>query len=85
MGIILWIIFGAIVGYGASIIIKNNAPQHTTLEILTGITGALLGGWAMSVFGRTGGIITFNIYSAFMAMVGAGLLIALTEKLQAER
>jgi len=74
MGIILWIIFGALVGWIASIIMKTNARQGAVLNIVVGIVGALLGGFIMSMLGK-GGVSGFNLYSFFIALLGAVVLI----------
>ena len=47
MGILLWIIFGAIAGWIASMIMGTDAEQGTILNIIVGIVGAVLGGWLM--------------------------------------
>lgn len=78
MGIILWIVFGALVGWIASIIMGTNAQQGTLLNIIVGIVGALLGGWIMSFFGQ-GGIDGFNLYSFIVAIIGACVLVALVK------
>lgn len=76
MGIILWIIFGALVGWIASLIMKTDANQGAVMNIIVGIVGAVLGGWIMSLFGQTG-VTGFNIYSFIVALVGAVVLIGL--------
>ena len=40
MGIILWIIFGALVGWIASMIMKTNSEQGPVLNIVVGIAAA---------------------------------------------
>lgn len=78
MGIFLWIIFGALVGWIASMIMNTNAQQGTILNIVVGIIGALIGGWVMSYFGKTD-ITGFNLYSFVVALIGACLLIGLVK------
>ncbi len=78
MGIILWIIFGALVGWIASLIMKTDAEQGAFLNIIVGIVGAVLGGWIMSFFGQTG-VSGFNVYSFVVALVGAVVLVALVK------
>ncbi len=75
MGIILWIVFGAIVGWVASLIMKTDAEQGMLLNILVGIIGAVVGGWVMSFFGEIG-VTGFNLYSFLVAIIGAVVLIA---------
>ncbi len=81
MGIILWIIFGALVGWIASMIMKTDAQQGAGLNIIVGIIGAVLGGWLMSFFGKTG-VSGFNLYSFVVALVGAIVLIAIVKALR---
>ncbi len=78
MGIILWVIFGALVGWIASLIMKTDAEQGALLNIIVGVVGAVLGGWLMSVLGQ-GGVSGFNIYSFVVALVGAVALIAIVK------
>ena len=78
MGIILWIIFGGLVGWIASIVMKTDAQQGLILNIIIGIVGAVIGGWLMSFFGESG-ISGFNIYSFIVALVGAVVLIAVAK------
>ena len=78
MGIILWIIFGALVGWIASMIMKTDAQQGAMLNIIVGVIGAVVGGWIMSFFGKTG-ITGFNLYSFLVALVGAVVLIAIVK------
>ena len=81
MGIIIWIIFGALVGWIASIIMKTNAEQGVILNIIVGIIGAVIGGWLMSFFGSSG-VSGFNLYSFVVAVIGAMVLIFIVKILQ---
>ena len=72
MSIILWIVFGAIAGWIASIIMHSNTGVIG--DIIVGILGALLGGFLMSLFGQ-GGVNGFNFYSLIVAIIGAIVLI----------
>jgi uncharacterized membrane protein YeaQ/YmgE (transglycosylase-associated protein family) len=78
MNIILWIIFGAIVGWLASLIMKTNAQQGAGLDIVVGIVGALLGGFIMDFFGNSG-VTGFNLYSFIVALIGAIVLLAIVK------
>lgn len=48
MNIIIYLIFGAIVGYVASRIMRTNSQQGLLLYILVGIIGAFLAGYFIS-------------------------------------
>ncbi len=81
MGIILWIIFGALVGWIASLIMKTDGEQGALLNVAVGILGAVVGGWLMSVLGESG-ISGFNLYSFMVAIIGAVVLIAIVKALR---
>lgn len=70
MGLILWIIFGAIAGYVASLIMKTNAAQGAFMDIVMGIIGAIIGGFIMEFLGQSG-VTGFNLYSLLVAVFGA--------------
>lgn len=74
MGIILWIIFGGLVGWVASLIMKTDAQQGILLNIIVGIIGASLGGFIMGGLGEQG-VNGFSLYSFLVALLGAIVLI----------
>lgn len=81
MGILLWIIFGGIAGWVASLIMNTDAQQGIGMNIVVGIVGAVLGGWLMSVIGSTG-VTGFNLYSFLVAIIGAVVLIGVVRMLK---
>lgn len=74
MNILLWILFGALAGWIASVIMRTNASQGIFMDILLGIIGGVLGGFLMSLLGQPG-VTGFNLYSLLVAVVGAVVLI----------
>jgi len=74
MGIILWIIFGAIAGWIASIIMKTNSSQGTMTDIILGVVGAVVGGFLMGLVGKPG-VSGFDVYSLVVAVIGAVVVI----------
>lgn len=76
MGIILWIVFGAIAGWLASII--TNTREGILMDVIVGIIGAVVGGWGMSLLGNTG-VTGFNLYSFFVAILGAVVLLLIVK------
>lgn len=84
MGIILWIVFGALVGWIASLIMKTDAQQGTIMNIIVGIIGALLGSWIFGSLGQTG-TTGFNLYSFMVAIIGAVVLIAIVKAIRGKR
>lgn len=74
MGIILWIIFGAIAGWIASVVMKTDSSQGTVYDIVLGVVGAVVGGFLMGLVGQSG-VTGFNIYSLIVAVIGAIVVI----------
>ena len=63
MGIILWVIFGALVGSVASKLMGGG--KGLLWDIIVGIVGAVIGG--------------FNLYSFLVALLGACILVAIVK------
>lgn len=74
MNILLWIIFGALVGWIASIIMKTSSSQGILMDIVMGIAGAFVGGLIANLLGGPS-VTGFNLYSFAVALLGAVLLI----------
>lgn len=79
MGIIIWIIFGALVGWAASAIMKSSGGL--LWDIGVGIVGAVIGGFVMSLIGQSG-VGGFNLYSFLVALLGACILIAIVRRIR---
>ncbi|MDB5189883.1 MAG: Transglycosylase-associated protein [Parcubacteria group bacterium] len=79
MGILLWIVFGAIAGWLASMITNSN--NSLVLDIVIGIVGAIIGGWIMSMLGSTG-VSGFNLYSLLVAILGAVVLLVVVKAIR---
>lgn len=75
MSIIGWIVLGLIAGFIASKIVNKTGAGIVT-DILLGIVGAVVGGFIFNQFGHTG-VDGFNIYSMFVAVVGAVIVLLL--------
>jgi uncharacterized membrane protein YeaQ/YmgE (transglycosylase-associated protein family) len=76
MEILLWILFGALAGWLASIVMKTNQSQGVVGDVVLGIVGAIVGGFLMSLFGQTG-VTGFNVYSIAVAVLGSVVVIYL--------
>src|SRR6476469_5800393 len=74
---IAWIIFGALAGWIASIIMRTNAEQGALGNIIVGILGALLGGFLVQALTGTDGVSGFNLGSLIVAIIGAVILLAI--------
>ncbi|MFO0971527.1 MAG: GlsB/YeaQ/YmgE family stress response membrane protein [Candidatus Saccharimonadales bacterium] len=75
MGILSWIIFGAIAGWLASLIAGNNKEQGAIGNIIVGIIGAAIGGWISGFLLNGVGVTGFNLRSFFVAVAGALILL----------
>lgn len=76
MGWLAWIIIGAIAGWLASIVMKTNQQQGLLMDIVVGIVGAFIGGFLVNQFGSAG-VTGFNVWSLFVAFIGAVVLLGL--------
>ncbi|MBR0600583.1 GlsB/YeaQ/YmgE family stress response membrane protein [Sinanaerobacter chloroacetimidivorans] len=74
MGIIGWIIIGALAGWIASKITGNNKEMGASKNIIVGIIGGILGGLVMNLVGGIG-ITGFNLWSLLVATGGAIVLL----------
>jgi uncharacterized membrane protein YeaQ/YmgE (transglycosylase-associated protein family) len=74
MNIIMWTLFGALVGWIASLIMKTDAEQGAVGNIIVGIVGAFIGGAVARIFGGAG-VTGFNLGSLLIAILGAVILI----------
>jgi uncharacterized membrane protein YeaQ/YmgE (transglycosylase-associated protein family) len=69
MSIIGWIILGLIAGFIASKIV-NKQGGGIVVDIVLGVIGAIAGGFLFAL-GGAAGITGFNLWSMFVAIVGA--------------
>lgn len=69
MSILAWLLLGLIAGFIASKIV-NKSGEGLLLDIVIGIVGALIGGALFNSLGGIG-VTGFNLWSLFVAVVGA--------------
>jgi uncharacterized membrane protein YeaQ/YmgE (transglycosylase-associated protein family) len=81
MYIILWLIFGAFVGWIASILMNKNRSMGLLANIIIGILGSILGMWLLGIFGL-GQPNTFSFMGFVVSVGGAALLIAIITSLR---
>lgn len=81
MGILLWILFGALAGWLASLAMGTDAQQGSLANIIIGIAGAMIGGFVMSLFGGPG-VSGFNLTSLLVAVLGSVILIWIVRRLR---
>jgi uncharacterized membrane protein YeaQ/YmgE (transglycosylase-associated protein family) len=79
MSIVAWIILGLIAGFIASKLV-NHSGEGAILDIVLGIVGAFVGGFLFNVLGA-GGVDGFNLWSMFVAVIGAVVVLVIKHAL----
>jgi uncharacterized membrane protein YeaQ/YmgE (transglycosylase-associated protein family) len=74
MGILVWIVVGAIAGFVASKVLTGKG-MGLLWDIVVGILGAFLGGWLAGVVGIPVSTGTFTVGGLLAAFVGAVILL----------
>lgn len=74
MGIIAWIVLGLIAGFIASKLV-NKTGEGLVMDIVLGVVGAIVGGFVFTRFFGAAGVTGFNLYSMFVAVVGAVIVL----------
>lgn len=82
MSFLVYIIFGGLVGWVASMLMGTDGQQGILLNVVVGIVGAVLGSWIFSLLGLGGTVSGFNLGSFVVALIGAIVLIALLKALR---
>lgn len=78
MNILLWIVFGGVAGWIASLIVGNDQALGIFGNIAVGVVGAFIGGWIadqVGMGGAEGAERPTSLVSFFWAVVGAVLLL----------
>ena len=75
MSILAWIVLGLVAGFIGSKIV-NKAGEGLILDVVLGVVGAVVGGFLFNQFGAAG-VTGFNIYSMFVAVIGAVVVLLL--------
>ncbi len=75
MGIIAWIIFGALAGWVASLIAGTNERQGCLMNIVIGVAGAFVAGLLANLLFGVDVVFDFDIRSFLIAVLGALLLL----------
>ncbi len=76
MGILSWILFGALAGWIASKFTGNDGNMGAVANIIAGIVGASVGGFLFGLIGGQG-VTGFNIGSLFVAVIGAVVVLTI--------
>ena len=85
---IVWILFGALVGWIASMVMRTDAQQGALLNIIVGVVGAFIGGFVASMLNLGGSNINnndFSISGLVVSFIGAIILLAIVNMVQRGR
>ncbi|MCW2275980.1 GlsB/YeaQ/YmgE family stress response membrane protein [Rhodoblastus acidophilus] len=78
MGLLSWIILGAIAGFVGSKLVHGSG-QGLLLNVALGIVGALVGGYLATLLGM-GGVSGFNLWSVIVSIAGAVIVLVVYRK-----
>jgi uncharacterized membrane protein YeaQ/YmgE (transglycosylase-associated protein family) len=82
MSLLAWIVVGLIAGLLADWVVPGNT--NWLVDTLVGMAGAVIGGWLFNAFGATG-TTGFNVWSIFVAFIGAVILLYIVKAVQGRR
>jgi len=79
MNLIIWLVVGGVLGWLASLVMRTDAQQGIFLNIVVGIIGALIAGFAIAPLFGTGTINSndFSMSGLLVSFVGAVVLLAI--------
>jgi len=79
MNLIIWLVVGGVLGWVASVVMRTDNQQGIILNVIVGIVGAMLGGWALSPLFGTGTInqSDFSLAGLGVSFLGAVILLAI--------
>ena len=80
MGVIAWLVLGALSGWLDNKLMKNSSTGLID-NIITGIIGSFIGGFVFNFFGAKT-ITGFNLHSIFVSVVGACILLWIINKIR---
>jgi uncharacterized membrane protein YeaQ/YmgE (transglycosylase-associated protein family) len=73
MSFIAWLVVGLVAGWLGSMVV-NRRGDGLIIDILLGVVGAFVGGFLFQHFGHSG-VTGINLYSIFVAAVGAVIVL----------
>ena len=77
--LIVLVIFGAIIGWIASILVGRSSKMGCGSNVVIGILGSIIGGFVMRFFFPRAVIVgRFNLYSIAVGVLGAMVLLVVT-------
>ncbi len=83
MGIIAWIVLGAIAGWITNMIMGGKEGVIAT--IILGIVGAVVGGWLAGTVLKVADVTGVNVESIVVAVIGAVIVVAVYRAVMGRR
>jgi uncharacterized membrane protein YeaQ/YmgE (transglycosylase-associated protein family) len=79
VNIIIWLVIGGLIGWVASVLMRNDGQQGAFLNVMVGIIGAVLGGWLLSPLVSVSTINQnhFSPAGLLVSLIGAVALLAI--------
>jgi uncharacterized membrane protein YeaQ/YmgE (transglycosylase-associated protein family) len=74
MSLIAWLVVGLLAGWIGSMIVNRGRGEGLIMDIVLGVVGAFVGGYLFQMFGHSG-VTGINLYSIFVAAVGAAIVL----------
>ena len=85
--IVTWLVVGALIGWVAALLMRNNDDQGVFVNVLVGVLGSLVAGWVVApYFGLHAGdpkVLDFGALS--VALIGAIIALALISLVRSRR
>jgi uncharacterized membrane protein YeaQ/YmgE (transglycosylase-associated protein family) len=83
MGIIAWIVLGAIAGFITNLIMGGG--EGVILTVILGIVGAVVGGYLAGTVFKVADVTGINVESIVVAVIGAIIVVAVYRLLMGRR
>jgi len=84
MNLVVWLLMGGLIGWVASILMGTDGREGLISNVVVGVVGAALGGWALSnIFGSsTINQGNFSVSSLVVSFLGAVMLLVIVKILR---
>lgn len=77
MGLLSWMLFGALAGWVANGLMGEKEPKGCFFNMILGVVGAILGGLVVELIGGRDMHFNWNLRSFGVAVLGAVILLAI--------
>ncbi len=81
MGLIGWLVLGALAGWIASMFTGDNRRMGLAANIIVGVIGSSIGGFVFNLLGGHG-VTGLNLWSLIVAVLGSVILLAIVNAIR---